>query len=323
MKKTYLTGLKPTGRLHLGNYFGAVKKIIDLQETSEYDVILFIADLHALTSDTQLKNPKKLRQESFELLLDLVSCGVNPKKIKIYRQSDFPQLAELMWLLNCFTTLPYAKRSHAYKDADDKGMDVTIGLLSYPMLMAADILLPDSDIVPVGKDQYQHIEIARDMARKFNQTYGEYFKEPKSFEEDDELVLGTDGKKMSKSHNNTIFITDSEENIKNAVSKIVTDSKSQDEPKDKDSPIVNIYTLFEGSEEVLDNYLKGGVSYKEMKEKLSELIIEKTKDFRKSREELLKDENFEEGVYSKHREDINKLFNKRMEDIRKKIGLIK
>ena len=199
-KKILLSGIKPTGRLHIANYFGAMRQFLEFQDS--YESYIFIADYHAMTT---VQNRAELMQNSIDVALDYLAIGLDPKKVTLFKQSDVPQVAELSWIFNCITTMPYLMRAHAFKDAEAKDKEINVGLFDYPMLMAADILIQDADIVPVGKDQKQHVEYARDTAQKFNHVYGEAFKLPEPFIiADVETVPGTDGRKMSKSYDNVI-----------------------------------------------------------------------------------------------------------------------
>jgi len=205
MSKIILSGVKPTGRPHIGNYFGAMKQFIDLQnDGSENTKYFFIADYHALNL---IQNAEEMRQLTLDLVIDFLAIGLDPKKSIIFKQSDVLEHTELCWIFDAITTVPYLKRAHAYKDIVAKSGEeaVNVGTFNYPMLMAADILLYDTDLVPVGKDQKQHVEFARDTAEKFNRIFGEVFKLPEDYIlKDVETVPGTDGQKMSKSYNNTI-----------------------------------------------------------------------------------------------------------------------
>ena len=222
-KKRLLTGLQSSGTLHIGNYFGALKPFVDTYE--EYDSYLMVADYHALTS---LRDPEALRQNIIDVVKDYLAVGVDPLKAVIFRQSDNQDHMELGWVLNCMVTVPFLMQAHSYKDKVAKGLDANAGLFTYPMLMAADILLYNTDVVPVGEDQRQHIEYAREAVGKFNRAYGEVLKEP------EEMILagvgvvpGTDGMKMSKSYGNTIPLFGTKEEIEKAVMSIVTDSSGE------------------------------------------------------------------------------------------------
>src|SRR3989338_2013788 len=201
-KKTLLSGIQPTGRPHIGNYFGAMKQFIDAQTLGHHECYFMIVDYHALNF---IKNPKEMKSNIFNLALDYLAIGLDPTKSIIFKQSDVSAHTELTWIFDTITTMPYLMRAHAYKDAGARGEDISIGTFNYPMLMAADILLYDTDVVPVGQDQKQHIEYARDTAEKFNRLFGNTFKlpEPLIFE-NVAIVPGVDGRKMSKSYKNTI-----------------------------------------------------------------------------------------------------------------------
>jgi len=226
-KKVLLSGVKPTGRPHIGNYFGAMKQFVDLQ--ADYKSYIFIADLHALTT---ARDPKQLRADTLDLAIDYLAIGLDPEKVVFFKQSDVAEHTELAWIFNCLTTMPFLARAHAFKDAETKNKEVNVGLFDYPLLMAADILLYDTDVVPVGQDQKQHVEITRDTAEKFNFTYGETFKLPEPLIMDEVKTLpGLDGQKMSKSYSNTIPLFADEKEIKRLVMTIKTDSKDVSEPK--------------------------------------------------------------------------------------------
>ena len=215
-----LTGLQPSGSLHIGNYLGALKPFADTY--ADYESYLMVVDYHALTS---LKNPTELRQNIIDVVKDYLAVGVDPARATIFQQSQVQEHTELAWIFECLVTVPFLELSHAYKDKLAKGLEANAGLFNYPMLMAADILLYDTDIVPVGADQRQHIEYAREAAAKFNNAYGETFKEPKEKINDAIAVIpGTDGKKMSKSYKNTIPLFGTKDEIAKAVMSIVTDS---------------------------------------------------------------------------------------------------
>lgn len=271
-KKILLSGIQPSGTLHIGNYFGALKQFVDMQE--EYDTRVIIVDFHALTT---VQDKEKLSTGIMNIAMDYLAAGLDPQKVIIFKQSDLPEVTELTWYFNCITTMPFLERAIAYKDANQKVKEVTVGLFDYPLLMAADILIQDADIVPVGSDQKQHVEYARDTAQKFNNIFGETFKLPVAkIIEEVAIVPGVDGRKMSKSYGNTIPLFAEPEVIKKAVMSIVTDSKSPDEPKDPDTcNIFALHKLFLNTEE-LDNlrkrYLSGGLGYKESKEMLFEEI---------------------------------------------------
>lgn len=243
-----LSGIQPSGTIHIGNYFGMIKKMIESQDDGE--LFTFIASYHALTS---VKDKEVLKQNIFEVAVNFLSLGMDPDKSTFWVQSDVPEVLELYWILSNHTPMGLLERAHSYKDKTARGIASNHGLLSYPVLMAADILLFDSNIVPVGKDQIQHVEIARDIANTFNNTYGDILVMPKSkIDSDVATVPGTDGVKMSKSYGNTIDMFGSKKTIKKQIMKITTDSKELDEPKEWEN--CNIYTLcklFMDSDELL------------------------------------------------------------------------
>lgn len=320
-KKILLSGVKPTGRVHIGNYFGAMKQFVDLQD--EYDCYIFIADYHAMTT---VQNGKELSQSIIDVALDYLAIGLDPKKITLFKQSDIPQVAELTWIFNCLTTVPYLMRAHAFKDAEAKNKEVNVGLFDYPILMASDILIQDADVVPVGQDQKQHIEYARDVAQKFNNAYGETFKLPEPFILPNvETVPGTDGRKMSKSYGNVIPLFATDEEIKKAVMSIPTDSKGVAEPKNPDeSNLYAIHKLFldeEGRKNLREKYEKGGMGYKEAKEFLIKDMSDFIRPFREKREMLAKDLDTVLDILKVGGARVNTRVEKKMVDVRKKVGV--
>jgi tryptophanyl-tRNA synthetase len=272
-KPVLLTGLQPSGELHIGNYFGALKPFVDLYR--DYQSYLMVVDYHALTS---LRDPEALRRNTLEVVKDYLAAGVEPEEATIFKQSEVPQHTELAWIFDCLVTVPFLMQGHAYKDKVAKGLEPNAGLFTYPMLMAADILLYDTDIVPVGEDQRQHVEYAREAAGKFNREFSELFKEPK------EKILGgvgvvpgTDGKKMSKSYHNTIPLFGSKDEIAKAVMSIVTDSNSEvvlAPITDNETPaprnVYSIHRLIKSSEELLPFYREHLGKYQKIKERLIE-----------------------------------------------------
>ncbi len=320
-KKILLSGVKPTGRLHIGNYFGAMKQFVDLQD--KYDCYIFIADYHAMTT---VQNGAELKQNIIDIALDYLAVGLDPKKVTLFKQSDVPQVAELTWMFDCLTTVPYLERAHAYKDAIAKHQEPNVGLFNYPMLMAADILIQDADIVPVGQDQKQHVEYARDTAQKFNNKYGETFKMPEPLILSHvETVPGTDGKKMSKSYNNVIplFATDAE--IKKAVMSIPTDSKGVDEPKNPDESVLfSIHKLFlaeSAAKSLRQKYEKGGMGYKEAKELLIKDLTAFISPLREKREMLAKDMEHVFDILKEGGKRAAAHAEKKMKEVREKVGL--
>ena len=320
-KKILLSGVKPTGRVHIGNYFGAMKQFVDLQD--KYDCNIFIADYHAMTT---VQSGKELSQAIIDVALDYLAIGLDPKKVTLFKQSDIPQVTELTWIFNCLTTVPYLMRAHAFKDAEAKSKEVNVGLFDYPILMASDILIQDSDIVPVGQDQKQHIEYARDIAQKFNNAYGETFKLPEPLILSEvETIVGTDGKKMSKSYGNIIPLFATDEEIKKAVMSIPTDSKGVAEPKNPDeSNIYAIHKLFlnDESKKVLrEKYEKGGMGYKEAKELLIKDMTDFIKPMREKREMLAKDMETVIDILKEGGKRASIRVEKKMADVRKKVGV--
>src|SRR6266446_8939515 len=241
-----LSGIQPSGALHIGNYFGMMRPAIALQ--AEGEAFYFIADYHALTS---LKDPALLRENSRRVAIDFLACGLDPERAALFMQSDVPQVTELAWILSTIAPMGLLERSHSYKDKLARGMTSSAGLFNYPVLMAADILIYDSDLVPVGKDQKQHIEITRDLAVKMNETFGEVFELPEArIQAATEVVPGIDGQKMSKSYNNTIDIFGDEKETRKRIMSIVTDSTPVEAPKDPStSTIFQLYSLFASKNE--------------------------------------------------------------------------
>lgn len=263
MKKRLLTGLQPSGQLHLGNYFGALKPFIDTYE--EFDSFLMVADYHSLTS---VRNPSDLREQIIDIAKSYLAAGVDPKKAVLFKQSDVPEHTELAWIFNCLVSVPFLQQAHAYKDKVAKGLEANAGLFTYPMLMAADILLYDAEVVPVGEDQRQHVEYAREAAGKFNRAFGDTFTDPQEkILEGVGVVPGTDGEKMSKSYGNTIPLFGSRDEIQKAVMSIVTDSSGE-----KPAHVYAIHRLFKTEEELEPLYTEKAGKYKDLKEALIEDI---------------------------------------------------
>ncbi len=267
-QKRILTAVKPSGTPHIGNYLGAIKPTIDLQKHGQ--VIMFIADLHSLTT---VRNAQELKQNTIDVALDFLALGLDPDHTIFFRQSDLHEHAELSWILSCITPFGLMERAHAWKDAVATGKkDPTIGLFTYPVLMAADILLYQADLVPVGKDQKQHVEIARDLAEKFNATFSNTFKLPEpSIPENIATIIGTDGEhKMSKSYHNTIEIFAEESVLKKQIMSIKTDSTPVEDPKNPDQDTVfQLYSHLASeaeTAELRDRYTAGGLGYGEAKQ---------------------------------------------------------
>ena len=305
-----LTGLQPSGALHIGNYLGALKPFVGMYE--EYESILMVADYHALTT---LKDPVQLRQNILDVVRDYVAVGVDPKKALIFQQSEVQAHTELTWIFNTLITMSFLELAHAYKDKEARGIERTVGLFDYPVLMAADILLYDTDVVPVGQDQKQHVEYAREIAGKLNTAYGETFKMPKEqIRKDEASVPGTDGKKMSKSYGNTIPLFGTYEEIQKAVMGIITDSSGE-----SPSNVYNIHRLLKSESELAPVYKANKGNYKASKEALIadiEAVVGPMREKRASITDadvkaILKDG----GGKARARAE------KKMLDVRKKIGV--
>ena len=281
-----LSGIQPSGKLHLGNYLGMMKQCVELQQKGE--TYIFIANYHALTT---IADAALLRQNTMDVALDFLALGLDPEKTVFFRQSDVPEVQELTWLLSIVEPVSRLELAHSYKDKLAHGKEATHALFSYPVLMAADILLYQSDLVPVGKDQRQHLEITRDIATKFNLKFGETFKIPEAYiPEAVAIVPGTDGQKMSKSYGNTIQISGSPAEIKKAIMGIVTDCAPLEAPKDPESNnIYKIYKLLatpEQAEEMAKNFRAGNYGYGTAKKELLRLFNETFAPFRERRAEL-------------------------------------
>jgi tryptophanyl-tRNA synthetase len=284
-----LSGIQPTGRFHWGNYFGAIRQYIALQQNEQ--AYYFIADLHALTT---IRDPKVLEQLSIDAALDLLALGLDPSHATLFLQSDIPEVTELTWLLMTVTPMGLLEKCHAYKDKVAKGLPADAGLFTYPVLMAADILLYDSDIVPVGLDQVQHLEVTRDLAMKFNHQYGEILALPNARVLDETAkVPGTDGEKMSKSYGNTIELFEPEKPLRKKIMSIKTDSQPVEAPKDPDTcHIFTLYKLFASPEQqavLAGRYRAGGMGYGEAKQALFELARDYFAPARERREKLAAD----------------------------------
>ena len=291
-----LSGIQPSGKLHIGNYFAMMKPALELQ--AEGEVYLFIADYHALTT---VHDPEALREGVLDVALDFLACGLDPEKTVFYCQSDVPEVLELSWLLSIITPMGLLERAHSYKDKIARGTQASHALFSYPVLMTADILAVQADRVPVGHDQKQHLEMARDIAQKFNNEFGEVFKIPEpSIREDVALVPGIDGQKMSKSYNNTIDIFGSPKETKKNIMSIVTDSKTVEDPKDPDTcNVFALYKLFATPGQAADmkeRYTRGGMGYGLAKKELLGLYQETMGSFQEKRETLANDPEGVKGI---------------------------
>lgn len=320
-KKILVSGIKPTGTVHIGNYFGAIKQFVDLQR--DYQSFVFLADYHGLTSVT---DREMMIKNSFNAVCTYLACGLDPKSITLYRQSTLPEHAELTWIFNCLVTMPWLSRAHAYKDAEAKGSEINVGTFDYPVLMAADILMYDADVVPVGRDQVQHVEMAREIADKFNNTYGETFKRPKELlEKNVETVLGTDGRKMSKSYGNIIPLFGSEEEIKKAIMGIVTDSKAPEEKKNAEEN--NIYKIFkliatpEEREVMRRGFEEGGLGYGDAKKMLLKSYTEYFAPMRKAYDKLQANPKKVYNILRRGEKKVRKIAERKMETVRNLTGL--
>ena len=277
-----LTGVQSTGTPHLGNLLGAILPAIEMANQPENDSFLFIADMHSLT---QIKDGKQLRENTYSTAATWLACGIDINKTVFYRQSDIPEVTELSWYLSCFFPYQRLTLAHSFKDKADRLQDVNAGLFTYPMLMAADILLYDAEIIPVGKDQLQHLEMTRDVANRFNNLVGDTLIAPEAkINENTKLIPGLDGEKMSKSRDNVINIFLPDKKLRKQIMKIQTDSKQLEDPKDPDTDnVFAIYKLLASEEQIAEmraNYTGGNYGYGHAKQALYELIIDKFADVR-------------------------------------------
>ena len=316
-----LSGIQPSGTLHLGNYFGMMKPAIELQEKGE--AYYFIADFHALTT---VHNGSALRANVRELAIDFLACGLNPEKAVFFRQSDVPAVTELSWILSSVTPMGLLERCHSFKDKTARGLAATHGLFAYPVLMAADILIYDSDLVPVGRDQKQHLEVTRDIAVKINETYGPIFKLPEpSIREDTAVVPGLDGAKMSKSYGNTIEIFAPENALKKKIMGIKTDSTPVESPKStENSSILGLYKLVasESDYQTMESeFLRGGTGYGDFKKRLFGAVWDFFAPFRIRREEILQDPAYVDRVLAEGAEKARGVSDGVMQRVRAAVGL--
>lgn len=312
-KKILLSGVKPTGRPHIGNYFGAMRQFVDLQN-EDYKAFIMIADLHALTT---VQDAKQLKEDTLNLAMDYLAIGLDPKKVTLFKQSEVQEHAELGWIFDCITTMPYLMRAHAYKDAEAKNKEVNAGLFTYPMLMAADILLYDTDVVPVGKDQKQHVEYARDTAEKFNRLFGETFKLPEPIILGEvETVPGLDGQKMSKSYGNTIPLFAEDEEIKKLVMSIVTDSSGE-----RPENVYQIHKLLKPESELAGLYEENKGKYQALKEALIADMITFITPLREKRKEIAKDPEAVIKIIKEGNEKARESARIKMTEVKKKVGL--
>ncbi len=316
-----LSGIKPTGTPHLGNYLGMIKPAIRLQETHE--TFYFIADYHALTS---VREPESLREYTHDLTATFAALGMDFESHAFFRQSDIPEVTELTWILACITSKGLMERAHAYKDAMVKDQEVNMGLFSYPILMASDILIYDSNCVPVGRDQKQHLEITRDLAIRFNHQFGETMVVPEALIEDRVAVIpGLDGQKMSKSYNNIIPLFAPEKLLRKAIMKVETDSKSLDEPKDPET--CNVFALFScftdkpRQDALAERYRAGGMGYGEAKQLCFEAIRDELRDASEIYHRIRNDHDRLEGILENGRDKARAVARSVIKRVRERVGL--
>ena len=317
-----LTGIQSTGRPHLGNLLGAIIPAIELSKKEQDQSLFFIADLHSLT---QIKDPEIRGANTNATAAAWIACGMDTDQQILYRQSRIPQVCELTWYLNCFTPYPMLANAHSFKDKSDRLSDVNAGLFTYPVLMAADIVLYDADIVPVGKDQKQHLEMTRDIAGSFNSQYGETFVLPEARIDQTVMTIpGTDGQKMSKSYNNTIDIFMAEKPLKKIVMSIVTDSTPLEEPKNPDT--CNVFALYkllaspEQTQEMRNNYQGGNYGYGHAKKALFELILDRFTEERKLFSQLMADPSEINRLLEQGEQKAAAIANKVLTRVRERLG---
>ncbi|PJE74322.1 MAG: tryptophan--tRNA ligase [Candidatus Taylorbacteria bacterium CG10_big_fil_rev_8_21_14_0_10_41_48] len=311
-KQVLLSGVKPTGKLHIGNYFGAIRQFVSLQST--YDCYFMLADYHAMNT---VQNGKEMRAQILELATDYLALGLDPHRVVIFKQSDVSAHTELAWIFDTITTMPYLMRAHAFKDAEAKDKEISVGTFNYPMLMAADILLYDTDLVPVGQDQKQHIEYTRDTAQKFNNTFGETFKLPKEHIIDNvKTVPGNDGRKMSKSYGNQLYLFASDEEIIKFVMSIVTDSSS--------SMPVNVRAIHEllRDKAYLDQlYADNAGKYKALKDALVADLIAFIRPLREAREKYAKNPKKVMKILTRGAKQAHKRADKKLDEVKRAVGV--
>ncbi|HUX80717.1 MAG TPA: tryptophan--tRNA ligase [Candidatus Paceibacterota bacterium] len=314
-KPVLVSGIKPTGDLHIGNYFGAMRQQVELIKEGKYRPFIFVADYHALNS---VHDAEKMRQRTRELVLAYLAIGLDPEEITCFKQSDVPACTELCWIFDSITTMPYLKRAHAYKDAEAKNQEISVGTFNYPMLMAADILLYDAAIVPVGQDQKQHVEYARDTAEKFNRTFKtDIFQLPEPYILPDvAIVPGTDGRKMSKSYGNVIPLFATTDELKKTVMSIVTDSSGE-----RPENVYALHKLVRSTPELESLYHEHRGNYKKLKELLFEDLNQYFTPIRTRYEELRNDPQIVEEVLEKGKREARRVSEKKMEHVRRTIGV--
>ncbi len=320
-KKRVLSGIQPSGKLHLGNYFAMMKPMVDFQENSE--LFCFIVNYHAMTS---VQQGAALRQGTVDAAMDFLALGLDPEKSIFWVQSDVPEVTELTWVLSCVTSMGLLERCHSYKDKVAHGIVPSHGLFAYPVLMAADILLYQAQVIPVGKDQKQHVEVTRDIAERFNNIYGDTFVLPEPLIDPDvATVPGLDGQKMSKSYRNTIEIFDTDAAVRKKVMSIVTDATPVEDPKDPDKcNVFKLYSLFatpEEKESLAARYRNGGMGYAVAKEMLAEKINDHFRPFREKRKEIAGDRAGVERILVQGADKARHVAFRTMRKVRRKTGL--
>jgi tryptophanyl-tRNA synthetase len=330
-KKICLTGIKATGMPHLGNYIGAIKPAIEMSKSDEYQSYFFIADYHSLTT---IHDKKMMKSYIHEVAATWLSMGLDPKYVTLYKQSDIPEIMELNWILSCFTIKGLMNRAHAYKaikdenEANERDPDhgINLGIYTYPILMSADIMIMSADVVPVGADQLQHIEIARDIANSFNHTYGNKLKLPKGIvREGNKLLVGLDGRKMSKSYGNHIPLFSSNKDLKKLINKITTDSSDPTTPKNPDDSLIfDFYKEFASLSQIEDlrsRYLKG-IGWGEAKMELLNVLDETLKTPREIYQDLMTNPSKIDNILEEGRERVRKIAQKNLIDLKISLGVI-
>lgn len=317
-----LTGLQPSGKLHIGNYFGAMQPAVQLQDQG--DAFYFIADYHAMTS---MSDAQTLRSSIQDLAIDFLACGLDPEKATIFRQSDIPEVNELAWILSTVCPMGLLERAHSYKDKIAKGLDANHALFAYPTLMAADILLYDAELVPVGKDQKQHLEMTRDLAGKINDRFGEgVLTIPEAHIQDNSAVVpGIDGQKMSKSYNNTIPLTGGKKAIRKSIMRIVTDSTPVEDSKPTEgSTVIALYRLFADEnavQQMITDHEAGGFGYGDFKQRVFDAYWEYFASVREKREELENNLDYVNEVIAQGAQKAREESTKVLDRVRKAVGL--
>ncbi|MFZ1075139.1 MAG: tryptophan--tRNA ligase [Minisyncoccia bacterium] len=322
-KPILVSGIKPTGDLHIGNYFGAIRQQVELTKSGKYRPFIFVADYHALNT---MQDAEEMKRRTRELVLAYLACGLDPEDIVLFKQSDVPAHTELCWIFDSITTMPYLMRAHAFKDAEAKNKEISVGTFNYPLLMAADILLYDAAVVPVGQDQKQHVEYARDTAEKFNRVFIEdVFKLPEPYIMPGVAVVpGTDGQKMSKSYNNVIPLFASRDELAKCVMSIVTDSFAEAMGRDQShrpKNVFDIHKLVRSEEELTTIYGSNAGKYKALKEALIEDLDRYFAPIRSKYEELKNDAGIVEDVLAKGKTEARAVSEAKMEIVRKAIGV--